>query len=131
MTPISNPRIAPSVKQHYLLWIALAGLALIWWLPGGFGMSPILDEWTLLLSASRSELPIFHPEAAPTRPLTYIPWIAAWAITPESFLGLNLVMLAVHWLKGAAMLALLLRLVPARPAFAWIGAALFMVFPAD
>jgi hypothetical protein len=130
LTAPSKP-IALSVKRLYLLWIALAGLALIWWLPGGFGMTAILDEWTMLLRASTGDLPIFYPEAAPTRPLTYIPWILAWALTPESFLGLNLVMLAVHWLKGAAMLALLLRLVPTRPAFAWIGAALFMLYPAD
>ncbi len=126
-----NKQSAQSSSQQFSLWIALAGLALIWWLPGGFGMSPILDDWTMLLSASNGDLPIFYPEAAPTRPLTYIPWIAAWSLTPESFLGLNLTMLAVHWLRGAALLALLLRLVPARPAFAWIGAALFMLFPAD
>lgn len=123
--------IASSMRRLLPFWIALAGLALVWWLPGGFGMSPILDDWTLLLRASQGELPLFYPDIAPTRPLTYIPWIAAWALTPESFLGLNLVMLAAHWLKGAALLALLLRLVPARPAFAWIGAALFMLYPAD
>jgi hypothetical protein len=119
------------MRRLLLFWIALAGLALVWWLPGGFGMSPILDDWTLLLSASRGELPLFYPDIAPTRPLTYISWNAAWALTPESFLGLNLVTLAAHWLKGAALLMLLLRLVPARPAFAWIGAALFMLYPAD
>ena len=134
LAPILRSRsemMASSMRRLFPFWIALALLALLWWLPGGFGMSPILDDWTLLLSASRGELPLFYPDIAPTRPLTYIPWIAAWTLTPESFLGLNLVMLAAHWLKGAALLALLLRLIPQRPAFAWIGAALFMLYPAD
>jgi hypothetical protein len=111
--------------------LALIALVIAWWLPAGFDGGAIMDEWSLLVWIDDGARPFYYPDIAPTRPLTYNAWIASWALTPGSFVGMNALLCAIHALKGVLMFALLRRLLPTSPLFAWIGAAIFALFPAD
>ncbi|GEM_PF-5659786 len=114
-----------------LLPVALIVIVVLWWLPSGFNSGALIDEWSLLVWIDDGARPFFFPEIAPTRPLTYTPWIAALALTPESFVGMNILLCAAHAVKGLLLFRLLRRIMPEAPAFAWIGGVLFALFPAD
>ncbi|MHB8624896.1 MAG: hypothetical protein ACYDBJ_11970 [Aggregatilineales bacterium] len=54
-----------------------------------------------------------------------------YRLTPNSFVGLNLIAITVFTLRGFFLYGLLQRLMPKRPALAFATAILYLVFPAD
>ena len=113
---------------------ALAGLVVTLWLPFGWKVTGLYEEW-LFMSGGDMGNPVrmlYHPYAAAAyRPLTLAPFILGYILTPGSFLGFNI--LFAFWAlgKGVALYALVRRLVPDNPALAFVSGALLVVYPAD
>jgi hypothetical protein len=134
-----QPEIAASIpntrartgRRTLVVLAGLAALTVALWLPFGWNVAPLLDSWSLLLWVDSGARPFFVPDVAPTRPLTYIPWIVSLLLTPDSFVGHNLLFAAILVGTGAAMYAVMRRVLPGQPIAAWLAAALIIVFPAD
>src|SRR5712692_272530 len=113
---------------------ALAGLVLTLWLPFGWKVTGLYEEW-FVMSGGDTGNPVRMlydpPYNQSYRPLTVAPYVLGYILTPSSFLGSNIVL--ALWLlgKGVAMYALVRRLVPENPALAFVSGALLVVYPAD
>ena len=109
------------------------------WLPFGLKTTGLMEEW---LSYNNYERP------APTdrnedanfltlsgdqrlRPLQDTSAAFAHLLTPDSFVGLNLVQIVSIIVKGMALYLLLTKLMPRQRFFALTAALLLVVFPAD
>ncbi|MBK9062491.1 MAG: hypothetical protein IPL89_04765 [Acidobacteria bacterium] len=92
----------------------------------------LVEEWSFRWAFDRGQ-PWIAPDllvAMPTRPLTGVPHALGRALTPDSFLGEKLVLLALLAGTAVAAAALLARFVPV-PAAAAAGAVLAAMAPAD
>src|SRR5713226_2130408 len=104
---------------------ALAALILTLWLPFGWKVTGLYEEWFLVsLADAGNPLRILYdpPYNESYRPLLLAPHVFAYLLTPNSFLGLNIIMSLCLWGKSAAMYSLVRRLVPDNPALAFVSA---------
>ncbi len=114
---------------------ALAGLVLTLWLPFGWKVTGLYEEWFVMSGGDTGGNPVWMlydpPYNQSYRPLTLAPYILGYVLTPSSFLGSNIVL--ALWLlgKGVAMYSLVRRLVPDNTALAFVSGALLVVYPAD
>ncbi len=110
-------------------------IALALWLPFGFKTIGLIEEWSIINRYDSGEpLLLITPETHPVhgaRPLVYAPFVIAHLLTPDSFVGMNLLQCLALAAKGGLAYLLLRRLLPALPFFAFAAAVLFMVYPAD
>lgn len=123
--------IRPIFKSG-LPFVAILVVVVLLWLPMGFTINDRVEGWTIMRYLSDPSVPI-HPQSIGItgRPLLIVPWaIGAW-LTPDSFLGTNLVNIVVLWLKGCALYALILMFFPRHPAMAFLIAVLWLVYPSD
>jgi hypothetical protein len=113
----------------------LAALVLTLWLPFGWKVTGLYEEWFIMRDADAGNpvrmLYVPPYASASYRPLTLAPFVLGYLLTPSSFLGLNIVAALIFFGKGAAMYSLVRRLVPDNPALAFVSAALLVVYPAD
>jgi hypothetical protein len=111
---------------------ALAALVLTLWLPFGWKVTGLYEEW-LFMSGGDVGDPLrmlLHPRYH-DRPLTVAPYVLGYILTPGSFLGFNVIFAVWALGKGVAMYALIRRLVPTSPALAFVSGALLVVYPSD
>jgi len=115
--------------------MALAALVATLWLPFGWKVTGLYEEWIYLRDIdARTPLEMLWnpPYSASThRPLALAPYLLAYLLTPDSFVGLNMIAALILFGKGLAMYFLVRRLVPANSALALVSAALLVVYPAD
>jgi hypothetical protein len=113
---------------------AFAALVLTLWLPFGWKVTGLYEEW-FYMSYTDEGKPlrlIYDPYPSEEyRPLTLAPFAFGYLLTPNSFLGLNIILALCLLGKGTAMYALVRRLVPANLALAFVSGALLVVYPAD
>jgi hypothetical protein len=113
---------------------ALAGLVLTLWLPFGWKVTGLYEEW-FVMSGGDIGNPVrmlYDPPSNQSyRPLTVAPYILGYILTPDSFLGFNIIFAIWMLGKGFAMYALVRRLVPENPSLAFVSGALLVVYPAD
>ena len=113
---------------------ALAGLVLTLWLPFGWKVTGLYEEW-FIMSGGDTGNPVrmlYDPPSNQSyRPLTVAPYILGYILTPDSFLGFNIIFAIWMLGKGFAMYALVRRLVPGNPSLAFVSGALLVVYPAD
>jgi len=113
---------------------ALAGLVLTLWLPFGWKVTGLYEEW-FVMSGGDTGNPVqmlYDPPSNQSyRPLTVAPYILGYILTPDSFLGFNIIFAIWMLGKGFAMYALVRRLVPENPSLAFVSGALLVVYPAD
>ena len=109
------------------------------WLPFGLKTTGLMEEW---LSYNSYERPAPTDRDEPVdfltlsgqhrlRPLQDTTTAFAHWLTPDSFVGLNLVNMVSIMFKGAAFYLMLTRLVPHQKLFILLAALLLVVFPAD
>ena len=98
------------------------------WAPIDGRTTPNGDGWILKNRAAAGAL-LFAGE--PTRAFLSLPWAIAHRLTPDSFLGIHLIFIAVIWLKGVTLFAIIRRLPGADDDLALLAAALLMVHPAS
>lgn len=113
---------------------ALLTLVLLW-LPFGFGMGGLIEEWGLLgLFNTHGPLPVawIHGPLAlhALRPLMPLTFQLGYLLSPDSFVAWHLLMFAALLLKGVAA-AYLGYKVTASPRWGAIAGPLVLLYPAD
>ncbi len=106
----------------YLILFALAALL---WLPFGFNIGFLGDEWFLFFQSTYT--PIWGQVS---RPLLALPNYAAYLLSPENFWGFNIMLALCVALRSILTFALLRRLRVGRLLAFSVG-ALTAAFPAD
>lgn len=116
-------------------FVALATLVLTLWLPFGWKVTGLYEEWYIMRDADTGHplRMLYDPPyvSAAYRPLTLAPFVLGYLLTPSSFLGLNIVESVLLFGKGVAMYALVRRLLPNLRGLALVSAALLVVYPSD
>jgi hypothetical protein len=126
------------MRQSSLPSLVLAGLGLFiiiiaLWQPFGFYSGDIQEHWHIrsLLLPGFSDYNVDLGELALTRPMARILFWIAYYISPDSFLGDNLLLISLLWLKGMALLAVILRLFPRQYHLAFLIAVVAILYPID
>jgi len=115
---------------------ALAALVVTLWLPFGWKVTGLYEEWFYMSYTDEGKgkplRMLYDPYPGEEyRPLTLAPYAFGYLLTPNSFLGLNIILALCLLGKGTAMYSLVRRLVPDNPALAYVSGALLVVYPAD
>lgn len=119
-------------RADLIIGLALALMAAALWVPTGFNVGFTVDGW------AQYSVIDYHIRAGggallvttPLRPLFLIPYQAGYALTPNAFIGYNIVLLGLMIAKGWLAAAVLHRLTRNR-ALAAAGGVLLLLFPAD
>jgi hypothetical protein len=113
--------------------LALLLLAAAVWLPFGVHKTGLIEEWTFykFLDEGQSVIGAEGLRDQTTRPFLLLSWALGYWLTPDSFVGLNLVHLLTFVGRGLVVYSILRRLMPNHRAFGLLAAALFLVHPAD
>ena len=136
MKPSTSPPPASSDSMRIPVWllvvVSLALIAVIQWLPFGWNGTPRTDGWTLWGTVDHGLRPYwFSVPDLVTRPFFFWIWLLAYALGSENFVALNLLLLVMAVVRGAALYRLLRQMFPRAVLFAYLSAALLMVFPGD
>jgi hypothetical protein len=114
--------------------ITLISIAL--WLPFGFKTTGLVEEWPLADAFNEGhrllfidQHSIYHEHA--TRPFSFVPFSLAYLLDPNSFVGLNLLLLTLFIARGLFAYLLLRQLLPNRDTLAFFAAVIFLLYPAD
>ena len=125
----------PRVSLTVVAAIALAALVATLWLPFGWKVTGLYEEWIYFrdIDARTPLQMLWNPpySASAHRPLSLAAYLLAYLLTPDSFVGLNVIAALILFGKGLAMYFLVRRLVPGNSALALVSAALLIVYPAD
>ncbi|MCA0455477.1 MAG: hypothetical protein LCI00_16000 [Chloroflexi bacterium] len=108
-----------------LPFTALALLAVLLWLPFGLQVGYYADEWTVMADIQKGAF-----LTGSVRPFELLTWFTAYHLAPDSFAGLNGLMLVMIAAKAISAYLLLTELkLPSL--FAFGAAALLLLYPAD
>ncbi len=112
------------------IWVAGVLLALVvaMWLPFGVHGTPQGDGWILKDRVSSGHRWFFSEN--PTRILIYVPWSLADLLTPDSFVGIHLLLILLIFGKALALFGIVRRLPGSHDGLAFLTAALSIVYPA-
>jgi len=122
--------------RHRLFWAGSFGLAcLMLWLPFGFGLTAVLEEWGVLSLFTTHGTLFFAGGDSPLaaqrlRPLTVAPHAILYSLTPDSFDLWNLLLIAALIVKGMAAAMLGERLMNSRR-WGLVFGLLVLLHPAD
>jgi len=106
----------------------MAVVAITLWLPVGMPGGTV-EEWLILEQYRRGVSPL-ETGSHFLRPLVYVPFYIGFALTPSSFVGLNLLHMAFIGGKGF-LLYRIMRALTIPSSFSLATALLFLVHPAD
>ncbi len=120
-------------------YIIIAGFVAAFWLPFGLHTTALFEEWLSYNSYERAtpterDEPVGFITVAGNhrlRPLQDTTTAFAHSLTPDSFVGLNLVHMVSIIAKGIGLYLVLTQLMPRQRLFALSAALLMVVFPAD
>ncbi len=100
------------------------------WVPFGLKKTiPLYEEWYFVYIMDVAPLKAVANSA--TRPIFLWPYYVAHLLTPDSFAGMNLLLIAIFVLKAVFTYRLVRRLVPENSFLALLTATLGVVYPAD
>ncbi|MEZ4669804.1 MAG: hypothetical protein R3E39_18010 [Anaerolineae bacterium] len=117
-------RLRPPLWLLAVACFALMAAAL--WLPFGLNITDFSDTWVFYGSLDAG-----LPFLSDSRPFQLVMYHVAYAIDHNSFIGANILMLLFFIGKSLAVYGGLRLLLPQQPLFAFLSAALLMLFPAD
>jgi hypothetical protein len=130
-------------RQTKWLWltliIAFAALVVLLWLPFGVKTTGIMEEWMIIHDyhvpnpAERTWDVgwLITSDGLRMRPFTLWTFMAAQTAFPDSFIGYNLIVMALYFARGILLYAILMKLFPRQRVFAVLTTFLFILFPAD
>jgi len=125
--------------QFIMVALALAILSVLMWVPFGFNVPLVFDPSFHLQMFDAGQRP-FSLQNFLTNPVSsflgYRPFAYLWIqlhyyLTPDSFVGWNVIHALSFWAKGFALYVLVKYLIPTPSAFAFMVAALCVVYPVD
>lgn len=126
-----KPEVRAGSLEARLILAAAAVLLVIavgLWAPFDARTTPHGDGWILKNRAANGDI-LFAGE--PTRALLSLPWAIAHRLTPDSFLGVHLLFIAVVWAKGLGLFAIIRLLPGGDDGIALLAAGLLIVHPAS
>ncbi|MBL8132862.1 MAG: hypothetical protein JNL42_13465 [Anaerolineae bacterium] len=103
----------------------LLALAFLFWVPFGFRGGVTGDAWILFMQAEQGSA---FSDTAATRLLLPTAWVIGYALTPGSFIGFNLLLLALLFGKSWLIYLILRRFVEP---LAFAAALLYLFLPVD
>lgn len=126
-------------RRAWLLLLVVLGLAAIvalLWAPFGWHTTGLSEEWSIVAQADDGEQVFFLHEGSISshhrlRPFVFASWGLGYLLSPDSFLGSNVLLAAILLGKALGLYALVRWAFPELPEVAWMAAALSLVFPAD
>ena len=108
---------------------ALLLIVVALWAPFGVHTNPQGDGWILKNRVASGERWMFPDN--PTRALVFVPWTLAHFLSPDSFIGVHLLLIAIFWGKSLVLFEILRRLPGSHDGIAFLTAALSIVYPAS
>ncbi len=127
MNTVSNQQHL-SFFQRASRWVpivALISLSILLWLPFGLQVGYFADEWTTLAGVQAGAF-----LTSTVRPFELVPWFIAYHLAPNSYMGLNLLILLLIIGKGV-MSYLLLCDLGFNQLYAFGSSVLLILYPAD
>lgn len=99
------------------------------WVPFGLKKTiPLYEEWYFIYVMDVAPL---AAAGSATRPIFLWPYFVAHLLTPDSFIGMNLLLIAIFVLKAVVTYRLVRHLVPENSFLALMTATLGVIYPAD
>jgi hypothetical protein len=122
-----------AITKYRLHWsLAVAGFALIWGLltiPYGLRGLGLVDEWFVYWSFTTSNSWLTIIDA--NRLGQLIPYYLSYLLTPNSFVGLNIVFTLTMFVKMILLFAVFKYLLHPHKGLAFVAAVLAVIYPAD
>ena len=123
------------ISQSIALVLPSVLLVAFLWLPFGFSLTGLIEEWDVLGYFTRSGVfPVIGPgtplAAHALRPLTVLPQALAYMLDPNSFDGWHLLLMSALVLKGLAS-TLVVRSITPSARWSLLFGLLVLVYPAD
>lgn len=131
------------VSQRFIRWlvpiVVVLGLVVILWLPFGLKVSGIMEEWLVVhdlehggLSERNEDFDLFITTGVHRlRPLVGLTFVVSYSLTPDLFVGYNVVAMTLFVGKGILLYLILRKLTHGNTIYALLVALLFVVYPAD
>ena len=119
-------RFAANMIDDWIVAIGLLLIVAILWLPFGIAVPFWADSWQCTSSLIRAGM--LQPENA--RPLVAIPFVIGQSLSPNLFVGENLLLAGLLFAKSWLLYLILKRLLKHR-AIAFGAASLLLIYPAD
>jgi len=114
-----------------IVTIGFAVLIIALWIPFGLNGNAAGETWEYRGWIEANVFPFMHAPISPQRPFTFINEWLSYVITPDSFVGLNALMIFYLISKGVMLWALIRRLLPAYTGLALAVAVIFTLFPIE
>lgn len=115
--------------ETYSVAALIAFVVVALWLPVGLGVRGTIEE-LLIREQFLAGMDVWEVGGHFLRPFAYVPFYLGYLLTPDSFVGLNLLHMGFIWGKGMALF-LVLRKLGTTSGLAMATAAIFVLFPAD
>src|SRR5580765_2192891 len=125
-------------KKMHKRWLTFLGISAVCiaaiWLPFGFAMTGLIEEWHEL-SMQTFQGPLFFVDIRQAtlealRPLGHFPFGLAFVLGPDSFVSWHVMLMLALALKGCAASELVYKAARSLP-IAAIAGVLFVLYPAD
>ncbi|MGH2582843.1 MAG: PQQ-dependent sugar dehydrogenase, partial [Anaerolineales bacterium] len=112
-----------------IVCICLAAISISPWLPFGLNIFPIADGWRILHQIQLGDMWGINGDY--TRFFLPLPqWIGS-IISPGSFVGANIMLILLSFGRAVVAYAILRRLLPQDPSWAFLTSALVTFYPSD
>ncbi|MGO4389126.1 hypothetical protein AB4Y85_16475 [Microvirga sp. 2YAF29] len=124
-----------SLASILMVTLAAIGAVCLIWTPLGMSVTGLIEEWVILGSFTQNGTTFLAWDGSAfashkLRPLTILPFAVAHSLSPESFVGWNILLSASLVLKTVSMAYLVWWLIRNR-LISVLAGLLFMLFPAD
>lgn len=129
--PSGRNVIASWARAHQVFLITLGSLiaiVILLWIPTGWHVSDVSDNWAFFNYFEQGTDPV---GLGSLRPFSYVADWLQYALTPNSWLGSNVLLALLLVLKGLAVFALVRELIPRQPVIAYAVSVLYTVYFAD
>ena len=128
-TSLGDDLIASPAARAVVAATVLLAITVTLWIPFGIQGNPQGDGWILMNRVASGEYWFFAEN--PTRLFAFVPWTLAYFLSPDGFTGIHILLIALLWGKAWMFYEILRRLPGCNDGFAFLTAALSIVYPAS
>ena len=90
----------------------------------------MVEEWRALTGFEGPTFSFF-PSYAILRPLVFVPYFAAYLVSKDSLVGLNMLFPLIFFTKGMVFYLFFRELVANNPSLSLLATVLFIIYPSD
>ncbi|MHB8753307.1 MAG: hypothetical protein ACYDBJ_29495 [Aggregatilineales bacterium] len=136
-SPAVMARALSKIRLDNSMWIltlgVLALMAAVFWGTMGIHTTGLIEDWQTYYTFDGlgiSPHTLFVPQD-PARPFLTLIYALAYVLTPNSFIGLQILGIIMFISNGLMLYVLVRRLLPDQMVVAFMAAVLFVIYPAD